>query len=263
MRKPGLKMSRGTAVGTLPWTRETQGVLRRRDRLAFLGQAALYGLATLPWEVRRALGIERRRLVRVDDAALEPPDSRASREAERLVAEGTSPMVASHSHRTYAWGAALAAHDGLRYDREVVYVASLLHDLYAEKPDALPHPHCFTLPAADRAEALAAAADWEEQRGTTAAEAITLHANLWPPRDSAEAYVVFVGARLDTVGYRYWDLHPETVGSVLERHPRLELKRESVPIFDAQAAANPGSRMHFMTRYLAATWFMCRAPFDE
>jgi HD superfamily phosphodiesterase len=75
-----------------------------------------------------------------------------------LVAEGTSQMVANHSHRTYAWAAVLAAHDGLRYDKEVVYVASLLHDLYAESPRVLPNPHCFTLPEADRTEELAASA---------------------------------------------------------------------------------------------------------
>jgi hypothetical protein len=251
------------SLGTLAWARETRGILRRRDRLAFLGQGLLYVLGTLPWELRRALGIKRRRLARIDPAALRPPDSRVCREAEHLVAEGTSPMVANHSHRTYVWGAILAAHDALRYDREVVYVASLLHDLYAEHPDALAYPHCFTLPGADRARQLTAAAGWEAPRQRAAAEAITLHANLWPPRDSAESYVVFAGARLDVVGYRFWDLHSATVQAVLERHPRLELKRRSVPIFDAQADANPGSRMHFMTRYLAATWFMRHAPFDE
>lgn len=250
-------------VGTLAWTRETNGVLRASDRFAFLGQACLYGLSVLPWEVRRALGLKRRRLEGIDPAALTPPDSRASREAEALVAERTSPMVASHSHRTYAWGAALAAHDDLPFDREVVYVASLLHDLYAEHPRALPQPHCFTLPAAERATELGGSAGWNESRRTATAEAITLHANLWPPRDSAEAYVVFVGARLDVVGYRYWDLHPETVRAVLDRHPRLALKRESIPIFDAQSAANPGSRMEFMTRYLAVKWLLQRAPFDE
>jgi hypothetical protein len=251
------------SLGTLVWARETDGILRRRDQLAFLGQGFLYLLAALPWELRRALGIKRRRLARLDPSALQPPDSGVCREAEQLVAEGTSPMVASHSHRTYVWGAALAAHDGLRYDREVVYVASLLHDLYAEDPRALPYPHCFTLPEAERAEQLTESAGWEERRRGAAAEAITLHANLWPPRGSPESYLVFAGARLDVVGYRHWDLHPTTLQAVLERHPRLELKRRSVKIFEAQAAANPGSRMHLMTRYLAATWFMRHAPFDE
>jgi hypothetical protein len=205
----------------------------------------------------------RRGLERIDPALLEPPDSGASREAERLVAEGTSAMVANHSHRTYAFAAALAAHDRLPFDREVVYVASLLHDLYAEHPRVLPEPHCFTLPEADRTLALAAAEDWDERRGTVAAEAITLHANLRPPRDSTEAYLVFAGSRLDNIGYRYWDLHPQTVHAVLERHPRLDFKRRCVPIFEAQADANPGSRMHFMTHYLAALWFIRRAPFEE
>ncbi len=110
------------------------------------------------------------------------------REAEQLVAERTSAMVANHSHRTYAWGAALATLDGLSYDREVVYVAALLHDLYADAPDVLPYPHCCTLPEVDKAQELGRWAGWDEQCARTAAEAITLHANLWPPRDSRRSF---------------------------------------------------------------------------
>lgn len=256
-------MPRSVRLGTLTWTRQTRGILRPRDRWALLAQAYLYGLATLPAEVRRALGIRRRNLVRIDPAVLEPPDSRASREAEQLIAEAVPPMVASHSHRTYAWGAALAAHDGISFDKEVVYVASLLHDLHFADPRALPGPHCFTLPAAERVIALGTEAGWDDARAATAAEAVTLHLNLWPPRESNEARVVFLGARLDVVGYRYWDLHPETVRDVLQRHPRLQLKRESAPMFEAQATVNPGSRVHFYTRYLAGNWFIRRAPFEE
>jgi hypothetical protein len=251
------------AVGTLGWTRETRGILRTRDRLALLGQACAYGLATLPWELRRALGIKPHGLARVDPAALAPPDSRASRDAEDLLAELTSPMVANHSHRTFAWGAALAAHDGLDYDREVVYVASLLHDLFWEQPTDPPGPHCFTLPAAEKAIALCSSAGWDEPRSHAAAEAITLHLNVGPPGDTPEAYVVFVGARLDVVGYRHWHLHPDTVETVIARHPRLDLKERSCAGFEAQAKANPGSRVHFHTRYLASKWFTRRAPFDE
>jgi hypothetical protein len=256
-------MSGPAQLGTLAWTRETGGILRRRDRWTVLGQACLYGLATLPAEVRRVLGIRRRRLTRIDPSALAPPDSRASREAEQLIADGAPAMVVNHSHRTYAWAAALAAHDGVPFDREVVYVASLLHDLYFAEPKRLPELHCFTLPAAERALALGAEAEWDEARAQSAAEAITLHLNLWPPKESPEARFVFLGARLDVVGYRYWDLHPETVGHVLARRPRLELKRQSGPMFARQAAANPGSRVHFYTRYLAVNWFIRRAPFAE
>jgi hypothetical protein len=256
-------MSVRRGLGSFQWVRERDGILRWRDRWSLLGQACLYGLATLPWEVRRALGIRRRRLAQVDAGALEPPDSRTAREAEELIADAAGPMVVNHSHRTYAFGAAIAAHDHLTFDREVAYVASLLHDLYWERPDDPPHPHCFTLPAAETAIALATSENWDTARQRAVADAITLHLNVWPPRGSAESYVVFVGARLDVVGYRYWDLPLETVNAVLERHPRLDLKRESARGFEAQAAANPGTRVHFHTRYLGSTWLTRRAPFGE
>lgn len=251
------------SVGTLAWTRRTRGIMSARDRAAFFGQTCIYGLATLPAEVRRLLRIRRERLARIEPASVAPPDSVAARSAEQLVAELTPPTVANHSHRTYAWGAVLAAHDGIDYDAEVVYVASLLHDLYFAAPDAMPEPHCFTLPAAERAAALGADAGWDERRRELAAEAITLHLNLRPPRDSAEAYVVYTGARLDVAGYRYEELHPEAVAATLARHPRLDLKREFAPMFDAQAAANPGSRAHFVTRYLAVNAFVRHAPFPD
>src|SRR5438128_9309858 len=44
----GVGESRRPAVGTLAWTRQTQGIMNTRDRLEFLGQARNYGLATLP-----------------------------------------------------------------------------------------------------------------------------------------------------------------------------------------------------------------------
>jgi hypothetical protein len=250
-------------LGTLAWTRETRGILRTRDRLALLGQACLYGVATLPAEVRRALGIQRRGLARIDRSILEPPDSGVSKEAEQLIAQAAPVMVVNHSHRTYAWAAALAAHDGVPFDREVVYVASLLHDLHFDDPNALPDPHCFTLPAAERVLRLCVERGWDDARASAAADAVTLHLNLWPPKGTAESRLVFLGARLDVVGYRYWDIHAETVGDVIERHPRCGLKRESRPMFERQAGANPGSRVHFYTRYLAEDWFIQRAPFDE
>jgi hypothetical protein len=130
------------AVGTLAWLERTGGILSRRDRVDFMGQAVAYGFATLPGEVRRALRIGRQ-VPAVDLGLIAPPDSAVVRTAERLIAETAPPMVASHCHRTYAMGAALAQLDHLQFDAEVVYVASLLHDLHFADPRTLPQPHCF------------------------------------------------------------------------------------------------------------------------
>jgi hypothetical protein len=256
-------MARRGRVGTLAWTRQTRGIMNGPDRIAFVVQACMYGLATLPAEVRRALGIRRRRLAQIDPSSLAPPDTSVARAAEELVARLAPPMVVNHAYRTFAWGSVLAAHDAMSFDREVVYVASLLHDLYFADPHAAPRPHCFTLPAVDQTIALAADHGWDTPRRDIAAEAITLHLNVTPPRSSAEAYVVYTGARLDVVGYRYDELHPETIRTVLERHPRLDLKRDSKPMFDAQSTANRGSRADFLHRCLAVSWFIRHAPFDE
>jgi hypothetical protein len=254
--------SRRPAVGTLRWARQTDGILQSRDRWVLLGQALRYGLASVAGNALRLLGT-RGRPVPVDPAMLEPPDSRASREAEQRLAETTPAMVANHSRRSYAWAAALAARDGLAYDKEIVYVASLLHDLYLARPGEPGRPHCFTLPAADGTLSVARGCGWTEQRATVAAEAITLHANVWPPRQTIESYLVFAGSRLDVVGYRYRDLHPSTVGAVLDRYPRLNLTQESVALFAAQARANPRSRLAFLAGLPGAEWFMRRGPFDE
>jgi hypothetical protein len=254
-RRPG--------VGTLAWLEQTRGLLSARDRVAFLGQACVYGLLTLPQEVRQLLGIRRRRLATIEVAELRPPDTSAAREAEELIAQGAPPVVVNHAYRTYAWGAVLAAHDGLRYDAEVVYVAALLHDLFFASPHAAPERHCFTLPAAERAKALAAETGWESGRGEAAAEAVALHLNVRPARATPEAYVVYAGARLDVTGYRFDVLHPDAVAAVLAQHPRLELKREFAPMFKAHAEFNRGSRADFYTRYLAVNRFVKRSPFEE
>src|SRR5918996_4432190 len=113
------------AVGHLRWLKETSGVLRRRDRVALVGHAAAYGLMTLPAELRRALGIQRRRVAEFDLEALSPPDSAAARDAEERLRDMSSAMVVTHSYRSYWWGALIATHDGVQFDREVVYIASL------------------------------------------------------------------------------------------------------------------------------------------
>jgi hypothetical protein len=259
--RPALGMS--ARVGSFAWTRETNGILRRREKLAFFAQGILYGLGTLPAESRRALGLRAKPARSIDVTALAPPDSPICREAERLVEESASAPVANHSYRTYAWGAALAARDGLRYDRELVYVASLVHDLYFEHPDALREPHCLTLPAATEGERIAREAGWSATRAREVAEAITLHANMLPPHDSDEIYLVYAGARLDTAGYRFAHLPAETVAVVLDRYPRLGMKRAWASIFAAQSRANRGSRVDVMNRYLAAAAFVRRAPFEE
>jgi hypothetical protein len=252
-------------VGTLDWIEETGGRLRPRDRIRLLGQGVLAQLFVLPLPVGGRLGLRPRRLARFDLERLRIPDSPACREAEEVCAQMRPELLVNHSYRTYVWGSILAAHDGLRYDEEVVYISSLLHDLgLSEQHEPAPPPVCFTLVGARAVEQAGAAAAWEDRRRRTAAEAITLHLNLRvQPSDGVEAYVVAAGAQLDAVGARYWRIDPATREAVLARYPRHGVKQGFVRIFGAHAKTHPGSRAHFYDRYLAIRTRLRAAPFEE
>lgn len=259
-RGMGIPSSRGS-VGSLRWARESNGILRPRDRVRLLGQGVLLELRVVPAEIRRALGLRSARLARFDLERLRLPDSPASHEAEELCAE--VPAVVNHSYRSYVWAAILAAHDGIDYDEEMLYVASLVHDIGFPEPQRTPdgRPCCLTVAGADAALRIASTAGWDERRGETVAEAITLHANLYVGRRAGpEAYLLYAGARLDQTGFRYWDLPPETVNEVLKRYPRQGWKRASCEMMSKQARV---TRAHFYTNYLGGNWFIMRAPFED
>ena len=252
------------SVGSLRWMRETNGILRPRDRLGLIGQGVLFLLRGAPAELRRALGLGSARLARFDLARLRVPDSPASREAEKLCAQ--VPPIVNHSYRSYVWAVILAARDGIKYDDELLYVASLLHDIAFAEPPQYPdaRPRCFLAACAEAALKLGASIGWEERRAEAAAEAITLHANLYVGlKDGPEAYLLYAGARLDQTGFRYGDLHPDTVRAVLQRYPRQSWKRACCEMMGKQALAAPGSRVHLYTRYLAGNSFIMRAPFED
>ncbi|HEX8025194.1 MAG TPA: HD domain-containing protein, partial [Candidatus Limnocylindrales bacterium] len=61
--------------------------------------------------------------------AVEVPQDAISRAAWIRAERSLPEYLFSHSVRSYCWGIALAAHDGLELDREIFWVAALLHDV--------------------------------------------------------------------------------------------------------------------------------------
>jgi hypothetical protein len=259
-------MAEGDTVGSLSWARATGGRLGRRDMAQVLAQAIRLQLRTIPERSRAALGLRPGRLAALDEDDFRPPDTPAAKEAgERLAELGASELV-NHSYRSFAWAVTLAAHDGLRYDDELVYVACLLHDLGLAPPfaaDERPKP-CFTLSGATVAEQVGERNGWGAARGSAAAEAVTMHLNLWvPPEHGIEAHLTNAGALLDAIGARYWQIAPETLAWVLARYPRRGTKRALIELFRSEAKLSPGTRSAFYRRPLMNEVFFRLAPFEE
>ena len=93
------------------------------------------------------------------------------------------------------------------------------------------------------------------------AEATSLHVNLYVGRERGPiAYLLFAGARLDQIGFRYGDLNRAAAHPVIARYPRENWKSTCCSMMNNQPI---GSRYDFYTKRLAGNWFIQRAPFAD
>ena len=95
-------------VGSWAWTQRTRGSLNSRERRRLVAAIAA---AQVRYLAGRLVG----RRGAADSVDLHPPDSAFAREAERA-ADEQPPHLLAHAHRTWAYGRALAAVDGVGVD---------------------------------------------------------------------------------------------------------------------------------------------------
>jgi len=249
--------------GTLAWANANGGALSATELVREIAKGTLLILRTAPAQLRQRLGIRNPRAFSYDVHRLPIPDSSIAKQAEELCRDASSPMLANHCLRTYAWGMILAEHDGLRPDPELLYVASLLHDLALTDRyrDCAPMP-CFGARAALLASDWARERGWPDHRCATLADAISLHLNVAvPSTHGPEAQMLQAGAGLDVIGLRHWQLAPETVASVLARYPRRDMKRIATSLFEAES--HRGTRAELLSRWLMFGPLVRYSQFDE
>jgi len=250
-------------VGTLAWARKRGGRLSFRDKLAQLGEAISLQMRVLPAQLRWRLGLAGPGAL-IDITEIRIPDSALARLAEEHCREVSPEFLVNHCLRTYLWARCLAVPCGLHPDEEVLWVASLLHDLglterYATEPANVP---CFAVRGGEAARALCERAGWA--RTDRAVEAITLHVNV--AVDIAygeEALLLNAATALDVTGLRIWELHKDTARAIVDRHPRLAMKREILATWHGEAEAHRSTRAHFLSHWLDFERRIRKAPFSE
>jgi hypothetical protein len=249
--------------GTLAWAQANGGEMSRREQFREIATSLLLLTRTALPQIRERLGFRNPSAFGFDVDSLAIPDSGIAKEAEELCREASSPMLVNHCLRTYAWGMILGRSDGLRPDPELLWVASMLHDLaltdefraYAPMP-------CFGARAGILATDWAGERGWPAHRCSTLGDAISLHLNARVPREHGpEAQLLQAGAGLDVIGLRHWELTPETVASVVERYPRHDMKRTSYDVFRAEA--HPRTRTQLLDRWLMFGTLVRHSQFAE
>jgi hypothetical protein len=236
------------SVGTNAWA-ALGGQLRRQDRMRLMGQAMLTRLAAISGRLQRGLGIEPARLSQVDLQAIRLPDSSVAVKAGELASQLCEPWLFSHSMRTYLWGAMLAQVNLIKFDEELFFTASVLHDLGLTSTHLCQDTSCscFAVEGARAARQFVSTQGWSNQRCDQLAEAISLHLNVRVGlQHGAEAHLLHAGASLDIIGARARQLDADAVSHVLDAYPKLSLKTNMVEAMKGQARARPASRAAFL-----------------
>ena len=246
-------------IGSIGWIERTGGVLTPRERLTLAWPLLRSELRILHGRVAMALRLHSGRRRDLDPEALVPPDSLLAEDAEAAARDLLSPALLNHSHRSYAWGAALAALDGIAFDRELLYVAAMFHD--TGLPSPVPHVD-FTLRSATLARAFTDDHGVPVRDREEIANAIALHHSPGVgPDHGAEAFLLSAGAGVDVFGLR-GDRIPDALRrQVVAQYPRSGFKREFARLFRAEAQQVPHGRAWYLHRFAVSDATIRLAPF--
>jgi hypothetical protein len=174
------------------------------------------------------------------DALIAPPTPVAASALEVARAFSTPDLV-RHCLRSWVWAAALGDALGMPYDRELLYVAAMLHDLgVTESFDAVAVP--FEAAGGAAGWAFAAGAGWPTARRERVREVIERH--MWTsvdPDEDPEGHLLEVATSLDVSGVapERWDA--ELLARVTERLPRGGFSPAFAAAIHAQAGRKPAS----------------------
>jgi HD superfamily phosphodiesterase len=148
------------------------------------------------------------------------PDSSVAREVTQLIRDTESELLFSHSTRVYFWGALIGNRKGLIFDPELLYAASMFHDIGLTSKYQNSQLR-FEVDGAN------AARDFLRSHGIGEADiekvwnAIALHTTAGIPEHMhSEIALLQAGAGMDVAGRGFEQFTDEQRGAVIAAYPR-------------------------------------------
>ncbi|WP_035139488.1 HD domain-containing protein [Fischerella sp. PCC 9605] len=166
------------------------------------------------------------------------PDSELAKKATQLVAEVSPKFLYNHCVRTYLFGEILGRRDALKFDRELLYLSAVMHDLgLTERFDGQQR---FEVDSADAAQAFLLEHGLPQEKAEIVWDAIALHTSIGiASRKQPEIALVHLGAGVDAAGMRLQDIAPETVERVIDAYPRLGCGKALMELILSQVKRKP------------------------
>lgn len=197
----------------------------------------LLGLETLAAVRRLSRRIGYRRPRPLADRELSAPDTTIAKNARALAQELSSPALANHCHRSFLFAVAIGTHRRDHFDTELLYIATMLHDLGLTPTVHGPEP--FEVRGANAARDFCIREGIDPERADRVQEAIALHTSVKAAFQQPLTALVQLGAGADVIGYHIEDIAKETVERAVQRHPRLGLKKEVERLLHREAQQHP------------------------
>jgi hypothetical protein len=156
-----------------------------------------------------------------------PPDTQLCRAATEFAQRVSEPFLLNHVLRSWIYAECLGHSRGTSYDREVLYVATVLHDLGLT--EIVPVEMRFEIEGADAAKEFLARQGMAEQRIELVWDAIALHTTAQIPlRKSPEVALCHLGIAHDLRGGAVELSAAGIDHRALAAYPRLALPRDLV-----------------------------------
>jgi hypothetical protein len=151
------------------------------------------------------------------------PDTDLTREASALVERVHSKALLNHVHRSWWFADFLGQQRGLKYDREVVYLAALMHDLGLT--EAFAADQRFEVDGADAASRFLLDNGYADAKAQLVWDAIALHSSAGiADRKQPEIALIYMGAHVDVMGLFIDEITPSLIDDTLALYPRLGMK---------------------------------------
>ena len=159
-------------------------------------------------------------------AGVRTVDSRFATLAIRTLTSDSPAYLVNHAARTFYFGALIGRAQKKKFDAELLFLASALHDLGLTDAHmgALP----FELQSAEAARHLLASAGLAPQKIEVVWDGIAMHPYAMSDFKRPEISLVAAGAGADVAGGGLDQLSKEQIAAVVAAFPRLGFKREFV-----------------------------------
>ncbi|WP_316812273.1 HD domain-containing protein [Pedobacter heparinus] len=164
-------------------------------------------------------------------AGITIPDSTIATQATELLLEHGTEFIYNHSLRVFLFSSLNGKRRQLDYDQELLYVASVFHDLGLTKHYSSPDLR-FEIDGANAARDFLKSQGLPPQSLQLVWDTIALHTTIGiAEHKEPEVALMYSGVGLDVMGEGYEHLGEENRNEILNIFPRNNFKKNIIPTF--------------------------------